>query len=183
MTIFSVHLFRLQSFVEKKRKKKKKKHCHINFSYRNQMKGFCSFLNIVACHFNNDQIKSCFFLACALFMYICSVRKSLRSLNVSGPGPLREFLFRNFILVRLSQVDVSVWCIMINSAQVSPPLRQVRIDVLQTKAIHQLCVSGFEESVPNHALLLGSVVTTAFCATPQEINARYSRSMSCWKAT
>jgi len=77
------------------------------------MKGFCSFLNIVACHFNNDQIKSCFFLACALFMYICSVRKSLRSLNVSGPGPLREFLFRNFILVRLSQVDVSVWCIMI----------------------------------------------------------------------
>lgn len=51
---------------------------------------------------------------------------------------------------------------MINSAQVSSPLRQVRIDVLQTKAIHQLCVSGFEESVPNHTLLLGSVVMTTF---------------------
>lgn len=123
------------------------------------------------------------FLSFALFAYICVFRKSHRSLSVSGPGPLRGFLFRNSILVLLSQVDVSVWCIMINSAQVSPPLRQVRIDVLQTKAIHQLCVSGFEEFVPNHALLLGSVVTTPFCATPQEINARYSRSMSCWKAT
>lgn len=121
--------------------------------------------------------------SCTLFAYICVCRKSHRSLNVSGPGPLRVVLFRNSILVRLSQVDVSVWCIMINSAQVSPPLRQVRIDVLQTKAIHQLCVSGFEESVPNHALQLGSVVMTPFCVTTQEINARYPRSVSCWKAT
>lgn len=94
------------------------------------------------CHINNE--KKVTFLSFALFAYICVFRKSHRSLSVSGLCPLRGLLFRNSILVCLSLVDVSVWCIMINSAQVSSPLRQVRIDVLQTKAIHQLCVSGFE---------------------------------------
>lgn len=122
-------------------------------------------------------------LSCSLFANVCIFRKSHWSLTVSGPGPLRGVLFRNCILVHLSQVDVSVWCIMINSAQVSPPLRKAWIDVLQTKAIHQLCVLGFDESVPNHALLLGSMVMTPFCVTPQEINARYTRSLSSWKAT
>ncbi len=71
-------------------------------------------LNIVERHINNK--KNVSFLSFALFAYICVFRKSHRSLSVSGPCPLRGLLFRNSILVCLSLVDVSVWCIMIKKS-------------------------------------------------------------------